>query len=196
MKPLHLGLLISASIHLAIVIAVWGNFHSAEEKQQPLPLQLAMFAAVKPKPAALPPPPPPPKAAAPKTAKKKAPTEKKPEDDEPSPLLPPVPPSSESKVAERSETDYRNALRSAIEARKRYPAKARRMHWQGTVELAFTVNAAGTIRDLHVSLSSGYPELDRAAMDLVASLSGLLPFPAELKRSEWDFVLPVEYRLE
>ncbi len=196
MKPIHLGLLISATVHLTIVIAVWGNFRSFEEPPPQLPLQLAMFAAIKPKPAALPPPPPPPKAAAPKTVKKKAPAEKKPEEDQPSPLLPPVPPSSESKVAERSESDYRNALRSAIEARKRYPAKARRMHWQGTVELAFTVNAAGTIRDLHVSLSSGYPELDRAAMDLVASLSGLMPFPAELKRDEWDFVLPIEYRLE
>lgn len=196
MKPLHLGLLISAVLHLSIVVAVWGDYRLTEETPKPLPIQLAMFAAVKPKPAALPPPPPPPKAAAPKTAKKKTPAEKKPEDDQPSPLLPPVPPSSESKLAERSETDYRNALRSAIEARKRYPAKAKRMHWQGTVELGFTVNASGNIRDLHVTLSSGYPDLDRAAMDLVASLNGLLPFPTELNRSEWDFVLPIEYRLE
>lgn len=196
MKPIHLGLLLSATLHLSIVIAVWGKFSSVEEPQPQLPLQLAMFAAIKPKPAALPPPPPPPKTAAPKTVKKKAPAEKKPEDEQSSPLLPPVPPSSESKLAERSETDYRNALRSAIEARKRYPAKARRMHWQGTVELAFTVNAVGTIRDLRVSISSGYPDLDRAAMDLVASLNGLMPFPTELKRNEWDFVLPIEYRLE
>lgn len=197
MKPIHLGLLISASLHLAIVIAVWGNFSLSEEPpQQQLPIQLAMFAAVKPKPAALPPPPPPPKMAAPKTVKKKALDKTKAEDEQSSPLLPPVPPSSDSKVAERSETDYRNALRSAIEARKRYPAKARRMHWQGTVELGFTVNAAGIIRDLRITLSSGHPELDRAAMDLVASLNGLMPFPSELKRDEWDFVLPIEYRLE
>lgn len=196
MKPIHLGLLISAMLHLSIVIAVWGNFRSVEEPPKPLPMQLAMFAAIKPKPAALPPPPPPPKAAKPKTAKKKAPVEKKAEDEQPAPLLPPVPPSSDTKQAERSETDYRNALRSAIEARKRYPLKAKRMHWQGTVELAFTVNAAGTIRDLRVSLSSGYPALDRAAMDLVASLNGLMPFPAGLQRNEWDFVLPIEYRLE
>jgi len=196
MKPLHLGLLVSASLHLAIVIAVWGNFRAAEEPMQQLPLQLAMFAAIKPKPASLPPPPPPPKAAAPKRTKKKASAEKKPEDDQPAPLLPPVPPSSETKVAERSETDYRNALRSAIEARKRYPLKAKRMHSQGTVELGFTVNAAGAIRDLRITASSGYPDLDRAALELVASLDGLMPFPAELKRSEWDFVLPIEYRLE
>ncbi len=196
MKPIHLGLLISATLHLAIVIAVWGNFHFSDEQLPPLPIELAMFAAIKPKPAALPPPPPPPKAIAPKTAMKKALAEEKQQEQQPSPLLPPVPPSSESKIAERSETDYRNALRSAIEARKRYPAKARRMHWQGTVELAFTVNASGAIHDLRVSLSSGYPDLDRAAMDLVASLDGLLPFPGELNRSEWDFVLPIEYRLE
>ncbi len=196
MKPLHHGFLISVVLHLAVVIAVWGNFRLAEEKPEPLPLQLAMFAAIKPKPAALPPPPPPPKAAAPKQAKKKKIDEKKAEDEESTPLLPPSLPSNETKKVERSETDYRSALYSAIEARKRYPAKARRMHWQGTVELGFTVNASGAIRDLHVTLSSGYPELDQAAMSLVAGLDGLMPFPSGLARSEWDFVLPIEYRLE
>ena len=107
-----------------------------------------------------------------------------------------APPKISTEQIERAKTDYRNALRNAIEARKRYPNKARRMRQQGTVELGFTIDAAGTIHNLRITISSGNHQLDQAALRLISEIDGLLPFPADLHRRQWDFILPIEYRLD
>lgn len=46
----------------------------------------------------------------------------------------------------------------------KYPKRARKMGWEGTVVLAFSVDADGNVYDIQVVRSSGYPDLDQAAI--------------------------------
>ena len=48
-----------------------------------------------------------------------------------------------------------------------YPALARRMGYQGTVELKVLVRQDGTVGELEIATSSGYPVLDRSALAAV-----------------------------
>ena len=47
----------------------------------------------------------------------------------------------------------------------KYPKRARRMGWEGTVVLDFLVDANGNVYDVKVVRSSGYPDLDQAAIN-------------------------------
>ncbi len=82
-------------------------------------------------------------------------------------------------------------LRRTVERNKVYPDRARRMGWEGKVELTFRVFEDGTIRDIAVAKSSGYQALDDAAKDAVRR-SKLTYRPAE----KISVVLPIEYRLQ
>ncbi len=46
-----------------------------------------------------------------------------------------------------------------------YPALAVRLGHEGATQLVFTVNTDGTISDMRVAQSSGYPELDQASVE-------------------------------
>jgi len=47
----------------------------------------------------------------------------------------------------------------------KYPKRARRMGWEGVVVLEFLVDAQGNVYDIKVVRSSGYPDLDQAAIN-------------------------------
>ncbi len=51
--------------------------------------------------------------------------------------------------------------------RPKYPSRARREGWQGVVVVQIVLNSNGTIRNLDLIKSSGYPILDRVAMNAV-----------------------------
>ena len=48
-----------------------------------------------------------------------------------------------------------------------YPPMARRRGYEGTVLLVVLVEKQGTVKDLRVLRTSGYPVLDQAALDAV-----------------------------
>ena len=48
-----------------------------------------------------------------------------------------------------------------------YPLIAKRRGWEGTVTLEIELRADGSVGDIKVAQSSGYPLLDEAAMDKV-----------------------------
>jgi protein TonB len=110
--------------------------------------------------------------------------------------VPPAPhaPADES-LLRRLEEAYMRTLRKAIEARKGYPRRARRLHQEGDVTVGFSVRRDGSITDLHVVESSGHSLLDRAALEAVRQVDGSLPFPQEIERSVWAFTLPIGYAL-
>jgi protein TonB len=72
-----------------------------------------------------------------------------------------------------------------------YPAIARRMGWAGKVIVAFTVCADGSVEDVFVVESSGFPVLDRNAVETVKK-SCPLPKPPQ----KTALLMPVSYRLE
>jgi TonB family protein len=71
-----------------------------------------------------------------------------------------------------------------------YPERARRMGWEGKVVLSFIVRENGSIDDVKVVTSSGFPVLDENARETIARTSFRKKVPVRLY-----VLLPVEYKL-
>jgi TonB family protein len=71
-----------------------------------------------------------------------------------------------------------------------YPEHARRRGWEGKVVLSFTVRENGSIDDIKVVTSSGFPVLDENARGTIARTSFRKKVPVRLY-----VLLPVEYKL-
>ncbi len=97
--------------------------------------------------------------------------------------------------AARVESAYKARLRKLIAANKRYPKRAKRRRQQGTVRVSFIVYANGMIKNIRAVTSSGHSTLDKAAISAIQKISGKLPFPAGLKRTQWVLTIPVAYKL-
>lgn len=65
--------------------------------------------------------------------------------------------------------DIAGRFAARVEANKRYPSMAIRMDQQGVVVVYATLSADGNLLDYGVSSSSGYDNLDKAALKAVAS---------------------------
>lgn len=65
--------------------------------------------------------------------------------------------------------DIAGRFASRVEANKRYPSMAIRIDQQGVVMVYATLSADGNLLDYGVSSSSGYDNLDKAALKAVAS---------------------------
>jgi protein TonB len=72
-----------------------------------------------------------------------------------------------------------------------YPDAARRMGWQGKVLLSFIITANGSVREFMIIKSSGFPMLDKNAIETVRDTA---PFPKP--PVEAQLVIPIIYRLE
>ncbi|MDX8401934.1 MAG: TonB family protein, partial [Mariprofundaceae bacterium] len=77
--------------------------------------------------------------------------------------------------------------RGQFMAHIRYPWQARRMGWQGRVEIAFAV-ASRRVRDARVQKPSGYPVLDDAALAGVRRVGAVA-------LADGRYVLPVRFVL-
>lgn len=57
--------------------------------------------------------------------------------------------------------------------------------------VAFVVLANGSITDLQLAKSSGSPELDQFALNLVRQQAPFPPIPPEIGTSSWRFKAPI-----
>lgn len=92
--------------------------------------------------------------------------------------------------------DLIRIIRRKLESAKRYPPEARRAGYEGTVVISFTINFDGTLRDVKVINSSGYPTLDQAA---VMTIKRAAPFPSlKSYTTERSLTLevPITFRLK
>ena len=90
------------------------------------------------------------------------------------------------------------ALWSSVDQRKRYPAEAKRNHWEGRVILRLTLEQRGAavhLLNLVLEESSGHTVLDRHTLDMVRNA-----FPLQVKhqlaQSKLEVDLPFSYRME
>lgn len=75
-----------------------------------------------------------------------------------------------------------------------YPMGARRRNEQGVVYLTVLVLADGTVGDLSLKRSSGYPELDESALKAVARWR-FVPASRGGKAIDWRYTLPISFSL-
>ena len=92
-------------------------------------------------------------------------------------------------------SSYFSELIAWLHQYKDYPAAVKKRKQQGVVVVAFTINRAGEVLVADVQQSSGYPLLDRAALDMLARASPLPPMPESMPRERLNLAVPVEYSL-
>ena len=88
--------------------------------------------------------------------------------------------------------DIAGRFAARVEANKRYPSMAIRMDQQGVVMVYATLSADGNLLDYGVSSSSGYDNLDKAALKAVASSC---PFSHGANRSI-TITVPIHFQLD
>ena len=88
----------------------------------------------------------------------------------------------------------RKTLMHVIYSRFKYPVLARRKGWQGIVKLEVRIESDGRISRLRVEQTSGYPVLDRAALQALR-LASVPDAEQSMKGQAVDIIIPVEYRL-
>ena len=90
---------------------------------------------------------------------------------------------------------YFSRLVAWLNRYKDYPPEVKKRKQQGTVVLAFSINRAGEVLASRIRTSSGYPLLDRAALDMLARAAPLPPMPDSMSRERLHLAVPIEYSL-
>ncbi len=98
--------------------------------------------------------------------------------------------------------DYSEARKSylfaiAAEARrvKKYPSRALVAGWTGTAEISVKVATGGNVQAPQLRKSSGYADIDNAALSFVGIALKRTPVPESLRGRNFDLVLPVSFSI-
>jgi protein TonB len=103
-------------------------------------------------------------------------------------------PSADNEPASAAQSAYYRILLAEIKRAQRYPEDAKREGKEGTVYLQIVVLRTGRIRSYDIVKSSGFQELDDAAVQtLVRANEKLPPFPDEITDGELRFGLPMRF---
>lgn len=86
-------------------------------------------------------------------------------------------------------------LRARLEQVKTYPRLAKTNHMQGRVVVLVSVESDGRLVNLRIEESSGYPALDRAALEALLAASPLT-LAHGLQSDRVAMSVPISYRLE
>ena len=102
-------------------------------------------------------------------------------------------------VSEMDSTEDRKSYLFAIaaEARrvKKYPPRAFAAGWTGTAEIRVTVTKGGAVQSPQLQKSSGYNEIDNAALSLIAIALKHTPLPDSLRSHPFEFIIPVSFNI-
>lgn len=77
-----------------------------------------------------------------------------------------------------------------LEKMKRYPPGARKRQEEGTAQVQFAIDARGNVLSVRLVRSSGFDDLDTAALDLVRRAS---PVPAPPAGAPRDITAPIRF---
>jgi len=90
---------------------------------------------------------------------------------------------------------YLSRVKRRIERTWTYPHDALALGLGGDLVLVFTLNKSGTLTDLDLLRSSGFPILDEEAVRAVKAAAPFDPFPAELGDEPWNISAAFHYNL-
>jgi protein TonB len=91
--------------------------------------------------------------------------------------------------------DYLERVRRWINKYKTYPDAARKQKQQGGPMLSIHLQRDGTVLDVQIETSSGFPLLDEAALKAVRDASPVPPFPDSYADQEAEIELPFKFQL-
>ena len=91
--------------------------------------------------------------------------------------------------------DYLERVKRWINKYRTYPNDAKKEKQKGTALLTISLRRDGTVLDVHLDQSSGFPLLDEAALKAVRDSSPVPPFPPTYTENQLEFDLPFEFRL-
>ena len=91
---------------------------------------------------------------------------------------------------------YRLALASEARRYRRYPEAARRAGLTGTVEVRINVAASGISPQTELTRSSGYAQLDTAALEMLRLAAERTILPQALLNRQFAVLLPVVFEVE
>lgn len=100
---------------------------------------------------------------------------------------------SQPKAKLSVERDYLIALQTAIARQQKYPSEAREKKQAGTVIVSFIVLEDGRIHQCHISKTSGFSDLDLAAIAAIQKLGCFDPIPKEIDRRSWLLHVPIRF---
>lgn len=90
---------------------------------------------------------------------------------------------------------YLARLKRRIEREWVYPEEAQRHSVGGELLLVFTLNKAGTLTQIQLVHTSGYPILDAEALRAVKAAAPFDPFPPQLGEEPWNIAASFRYNL-
>ncbi len=109
-----------------------------------------------------------------------------------------LPASAETAVSAASvlmEQRYISQLTRWTQRFAKYPKRALRRNQEGTVQVTVTVNRHGSLTDVQLAEASRHEWLNDAAKDAVESASPFPPMPTDLVDDEFQFTVPVVFKL-
>jgi periplasmic protein TonB len=115
---------------------------------------------------------------------------------EPKPQPKPAPPTEPPVDVKALLAQYAAGVKAAILAQKYYPPAAERLGHSGNVKVSFTLDAGGGLAGVSVKSSSGFDELDSAALDAVRRAAPFGALPAEVGRDELSLSITLKYTIE
>ena len=112
----------------------------------------------------------------------------------PAPSPRPEPPRPEPPGADEMAAYFAD-IRLEIERNKQYPVPARRRHLEGRVTITFAVNERGDVSDVGVVESSGFSNLDSAALAAVRAAAPFAPPPEGSPNLPLRLEIPIVFQL-
>jgi protein TonB len=106
---------------------------------------------------------------------------------------------AEGQVSPRSSNavpTWKSQIVALLERNKRYPHEAHARGQHGIVQVLFTLDRAGLLRESRVVRSSGAAALDEEALALLRRAQPFPPPPAEMPGATVDLTVPVRFNLK
>ena len=97
---------------------------------------------------------------------------------------------SEGKSRSVDSDRWKSRVLAHLQRHKRYPANARKQKAQGNAQVRFRIDAHGNVLSVSLARSSGFAELDRAAIAMVRNAS---PIPVPPEGVNRTIVAPVHF---
>jgi TonB family protein len=98
-------------------------------------------------------------------------------------------------MAKTPEQIYIAELKQFIDRKKKYPAVAKKMGQTGRVVIQFELDSEGNVISKKIVESSVYESLNSSTLSLIDRMGKFKRFPDLIKKTSWQFVVPVDYKL-